>query len=160
MNEGKGLLKFAGYAQGTCVSIDKTTAEIKDMLRVAGADRIIVDEHSDHTDLMFSVQKVPYRLRVQWRPASAFVLSPAKRRRTMSQAEQFCEQERRSRWRALELQVKAGLVQLALEVGTFHELFGGYMLMKGGQTVTERMIQALSDGSRETPIGALPPPQP
>jgi hypothetical protein len=153
------LFLFAGYARTTSVSVDRTVAEVKDMLRLAGADRILLDERDERADLMFMVQNVPYRLSVRRRPVSAFTMSPAKRRRTMAQAERYCQQEHRARWRAVALQVKAGLVGLALEVGTFHELFAGYMLMAGGQTVTERMIQALSDGSRATPIGALPPPQ-
>ena len=104
------------YAQDTNVSVDKSTADVKKMLKALGADRIAVIESSDGNFLAFQHGSVAYKL------TQPKLDIPRK-------SEEQCD---RAAWRAIVLLVKAKKVAIDQGITTLErEFFSDTMLPDG-----------------------------
>ena len=114
------------YAARTEVSSSQSQAEVKEMLKRAGSDRISVYEDREQSSVAFSMHERFYRITV---PMKAKVANPA--------------QEERVSWRLVVLMVKAKLEAVAQGATTFEREFLADMLMPDGRTVYETTREPL-----------------
>jgi hypothetical protein len=129
------------YAQNTTVSMDKSKAEIEQVLRRYGADqfyygwadqealaRIAFRAHGRH---------IQFNLKMPDRNDPKIIRTPAHRRlRSPEAVEATWEQACRQRWRALALVIKAKLEAVESEITTFEDEFLAHTMLPEGMTVS------------------------
>lgn len=135
------------YAKGTSVGVNKTRAEIEDMLQKHGAIRIASALEDRRAIVYFQMQDRHVKFTLTLPVQGDFVKHPkySWQRRTDAQASALCEQARREAWRALLLTIKAKLVSVESKVETFEQAFLAHVVLPGGETVGERAAPMLAD---------------
>lgn len=140
------------YASGTTVTVDRSRAEIENLLRRYGADQFVSGweagkraligfrAHSrqvrfeltmpDPKDAIFHSRRGPHR---RWNRASGGYV-------TVGASGDRYEKEVRRRWRALALVVKAKLEAVATGITTFETEFMAHIVMPDGRTVGEHIV--------------------
>lgn len=131
------------YASGTTVSVERSEAEIKTLLRRYGADGFASGWEGRVAKVMFKRRGLAVR----------FILTlpdPKERRfthtevrgtqRSDREAELAWEQECRRAWRALALVIKAKLEAVESGISTFESEFMANIVLENGQTMGERFI--------------------
>ncbi len=134
------------YAEGTTVSPEKSRMEIEQTLSRYGATAFAYMNSENGSAVMFQVNgrsikiviaqsKCPFAVG-QWRSRRGF----AKERDVAA----WIEQDKRRRWRALLLVIKAKLEAVESKIATFDDEFLAYVVMPNGQTMGEWMAPQIN----------------
>lgn len=151
------------YAAKTTVSVEKTEAEIKALLRRYKADRFMSGEESGGAMIAFEMQgrRIIFRLPLPDQTAKEFRLTDTGRDRSESAAYAAWEQACRSRWRALFLCIKAKLESVESQIETFEDAFMPHIMMPDGSTVSENVRPRIAEAYKsQTMVPLLPAPKP
>jgi hypothetical protein len=136
------------YAESTNVGIDRSRAEIEQMLQRHGVERFGSFTDRGRAALVFEIDGLSVRIEVVMpeRNEERFRATP-KRRTTRSASQAFAawEQECRRRWRSLAAVIKAKLIAIEDGVATVEQEFLPYVICANGQTVSEQMLPHLED---------------
>ncbi len=147
------------YAEDTTVSVEKSLAEISELLSKHGVKQRAVYQGEEALAVGFAHQGLQYRVELPVPPLSDFALDSQKRRRDAKGMLAAQEQENRRRLRELVLVVKAKLVAVAGGISTFEQEFLAQIVTEGGQTFGQYAlpkIKALAVGGKIP--SALPMP--
>ena len=155
------------YAENTSVSEEKTRAEIETILGRHGASHraIATDEDAHLAQIAFVIRGRRYRLDVPL--PSLPVCEPGKEPRGWwawdhDRRQQWLrkqnEQERRARWRAVLLMLKAKLEWVRLGASSVEKEFLADMVLANGATMHVAVAQAIKHGleTGKSPMLALP----
>lgn len=130
------------YAKDTSVSVSKSEAEIKAVIRRYGATSFASFETALAAMIAFEMQgrRVVFKLPLPDRHSKQFTETPSGRwARSEKQADDAFEQACRSRWRALLLCIKAKLESVEAGIETFEDAFLAHIQMPDGLTVGEHV---------------------
>lgn len=130
------------YAKDTNVSVSKTEAEIKAVIRRYGATTFASFETTLAAMISFEMKdrRVLFKLPLPDKNAKEFKQTPTGRwARSEAQAFAAWEQACRSRWRALFLCIKAKLESVEAGIETFDDAFLAHIQMPDGLTVGEHV---------------------
>lgn len=128
------------YAEGTSVSVEKSEAELKALLRRYGADAIGIMEANGQLQVLFEMRqrRIVMRVRLPSRADKRFAaLTGNKRQPTDAQIYARWEQACRETWRGLLLCVKAKLESVESGIETFEQAFLAHVMLPTGDTVGE-----------------------
>ncbi len=147
------------YAAETSVPIERSQAEIQTTLRRYGASSFALGEEPDRGFIAFVINNRKVRMTVPL-PDSVedkhwYASEASTRRRTPAQARAAMEQERRSRWRALLLVIKAKLEAIESGIETFDVAFMPYIVGPDGQTIGEVLAPRIESIAAGAPVGSL-----
>jgi hypothetical protein len=132
------------YASKTKVPIERTRNEIESTLAKYGADRFAYFTEPSKAMVVFEIAERRVRFDLPFPEGTS--------ERVM--------QERRARWRALFLCIKAKLEAVASKIETFEEAFLAHVVLPDGQTVyqhTAPKLDAIAKGGNMQPL--LPSPK-
>jgi hypothetical protein len=140
------------YAADTCVSTEKSRAEIERTLTRWKATQFMYGWDQDRAIVGFVManRQIRFVLAMPDRNAREFTHTPARgtRRSAAQQAEAY-EQAVRQRWRALNLVIKAKLEAVESGISTFDAEFLAQLVLPNGQTVGDSImptvVQAYED---------------
>lgn len=143
------------YANGTTVSIERTKAELDKLLQDHGATQIgiMTDRTQGFSVLVFSLTGRMVRLEVYDGEVEEHRRTPAGRERDDKAMDKAWRAERRRRWRALLLIVKAKLEVIAAGDSTVDGEFLAHVVLPDGQTVGNMLGPRLDEAYR---TGAMP----
>jgi hypothetical protein len=145
------------FARDTHVSVDRSKAEIEQLLRRYGADQFFTGWDADAAVIGFRAQGrfVKFHLPLPSRTDAKFTRTPSRgTRRTSSEADRHWEQACRQRWRALALVIKAKLEAVASGITTFEDEFLAHVVMPDGQSVGDWVRPQVEDAYLS---GKMPP---
>lgn len=144
------------YAKDTSVSVSKSEAEIKAVIRKYGAKSFASFETDLAAMIAFEMsgRRVVFKLPLPDRSSKEFTETPSGRwARSDKQAADAWEQACRSRWRALLLSIKAKLESVEAGIETFEDAFLAHIQMPDGMSVSEhvrpRIATAYETGSMQ-----------
>lgn len=158
-------MPHGGYAADTTVSEEKTRAEIETVLGKHGASHraIATDEDQHLAQIAFVIQGRRYRLDVPLpkmvepkdEPRGWWVWDQSRRQEWMRKQ---VAQERRARWRAVLLMLKAKLEWVRLGASSVEKEFLADMVLANGATMHVAVAQAIKHGleTGKAPVLALP----
>lgn len=145
---------MATYAENTPVPVEKSRAEIEGTLARYGASRFgyMTDESSATIGFVMNGTAIRFTLPLPKAAAEEFTVSSYMRagvRRTGGQnspetARKLWEQACRSRWRSLNLCIKAKCECVAAGITTFEEEFLAHIVTPGGRTVGQRLLPEIA----------------
>ena len=131
------------YAQKTSVPVERSRAEIENILARYGAKQFMYGWNDDGAMIAFVVEaeggnhrQVRFQLPLPSRDDRAFT-HHSRGRRSATEAERQWEQACRQRWRALTLVVKAKLEAVESGIATFEDEFLAYIMLPDGSTVSD-----------------------
>lgn len=134
------------YAQDTSVSVEKSRAEIENILGRYGATRFgyMMDDSSAVIVFEIAGKAVKFTLPIPSKSAFATKIRYDKKV-TVTPDEQHrnWEQACRSRWRSLTLSIKAKLECVAAGISTVEIEFLAYFIVKNGKTVGDHVVPQL-----------------
>ena len=149
------------YAEGTSTSESKSKVEIDELLRKWKSTNVAVGEGAAGAVVYFGIGQWQVKFEVPM-PSLGDAEKALKGKRsyhypTTVQKTAWVEQERRRRWRALLLTVKAKLVSVENAIETFEQAFLAHLVIEGGQTVGQRVLPAIAETykSGRVPNGGL-----
>jgi hypothetical protein len=141
----------SGYAENTSVPVERSRAEIEQLLRRYGADQFLSGWDVCGAMIGFQAQGRQIRLYLPNPIPEEFNQTPTGRRRNPADARRASEQEHRRRWRALALVIKAKLEAVASGITTFEQEFLAHVVLPDGSTVgqwaTPQLERSYADGS-------------
>jgi len=150
------------YASSTDVPTDRTKAEIEKTLLRYGADDITMatSVQRGRAGVAFVHRDIPVKINVPLpdRNDKEFRLTDRGRKRVENQVQVAWEQACRQRWRALLLLIKANLESIELGVLAAEDVWLPWMMLPGGQTVSEKIrphLAAIRNGTRALLPGPL-----
>lgn len=137
------------YAENTQVSESKSKVELDELLRKWKATNVAVGGSDFEAICYFAINGWHVKFRMPM-PTDAEAARHAKRRYNwrapeQAQKDQWVEQERRRRWRALVLTIKAKLVGVENAVESFEQAFLAHLVIEGGETVGNRVVPMLAE---------------
>lgn len=155
------------YAADTTVSVEKSEAEIRALLRRYGADAYAQAEANGQAQIMFQLRdrRIVFRVSLPKRDERRFThgrvnQSRAESRRSEDAALRAWEQACRQKWRALALCIKAKLESVDAGIETFDQAFLAHVMLPTGETVGDRMADELPAALAGRPMPPLlGPPQ-
>ena len=157
------------YAATTSVSVEKSRAEIENILARYGAGQFGYATDSDRglATIQFTAndRHIRFVLQLPKRNDKQFWYTPAGRKRLTPQKQvEAWEQACRQRWRALALAIKAKLEAVECGIAEFEEEFMANIVLPNGQTVGGMMRPQIAHAymTGETPpgiAGLLPAPK-
>lgn len=140
------------YAEKTAVPVDRTRAEVQNLLERHDADQFIFGTTGGQILVAFEIpttdkngEKVRRRLR--------FLVPMPVMSRGMTELK--VKSETRRRWRALLLVLKAKLEAVASQIVSFDEEFLAHIVIDGNTTVGDRFVSTLSKAIEQG--GNMPP---
>jgi hypothetical protein len=142
LDDGKQELSMV-YAAKTRVPIENTRNEIERTLARYGADRFAYFTEPSKALIVFEIQDRRVRFDLPLPEGST----------------ERAQRDKRSRWRALLLCIKAKLESVESKIETFEEAFLAHVVLPDGQTVyqhTAPRLDAIAKGGELGPL--LPPP--
>lgn len=147
------------YAEGTTVSESKSKIELDEMLRKWKCSNVAVGGSDHEAIAYFALNGWHVKFRMPM-PTDAEAKKHAKRRGsywdpTQAQKDAWIEQERRRRWRALVLTIKAKLVSVENAVESFESAFLAHLVLAGGATVADQVLPALEASKKESNGGPV-----
>lgn len=145
------------YAKDTSVSVERTEAEIKGVIRRYGASAFASMEGNNMAMIAFQMneRRITFKLPLPDREAREFKVTPSKGLpRSKDQQQAAWEQACRSRWRALYLCIKAKLESVEAGIETFEDAFLAHIQMPDGLTFSEHARPAIA---RAYETGNMPP---
>lgn len=148
------------YASATNVSVEKTEAEIKAIIRKYGATSFASFESATDAMIAFEMQgrRIVFKLPLPDREADEFRRTPAKRQlRSHDQRMAAWEQACRSRWRSLFLCIKAKLESVEANIESFEDAFLAHIQMPDGHSVSEHVRPRIASAYAGEPMQPLLP---
>ena len=149
------------YAETTSVSVEKSEAAIKALLRKQGARSFASGEEPGRATIVFEMQdrRIAFHLPLPDRNEKRFVFDGRGTRRTADKRDAAWEQACRSRWRGLFLCIKAKLESVESGIESFEEAFLPQIMLPNGSTVGESARPAIAEAYRTDtmPPLLLPP---
>lgn len=134
------------------VSIEKTAAEISDILRRGGAQAVLTeyDEKGEYISaisfrIKFGEQFVTFRLPCDWKPVYEIMYKDASKRNIWDESrKRKIESERRQQalrtaWRIVKDWVEAQMALVETKMVKTEQVFLPYAVMKNGQTLGEHL---------------------
>lgn len=140
------------YAQKTDVPIDRSKAQIEDVLRRHGSEGFGYMTHGGKAQVVFQFQKIPFRIELKMPELAEFEQTPRGRSRRGQAIEREYEQACRSKWRALLLVIKAKLEAVEQGISTIEHEFAADIVIEGGKTLGQVLDKQISGGK----LKALP----
>lgn len=131
------------FAQATAVSVEKSEAEIKTLLRRYGADGYVSGWDHNRAQVIFRRRGLGVRFVLTLPdPKDRRFTHTASRGTPRSEADALAawEQECRRAWRSLALVIKAKLEAVETGISTFESEFMAHIVLENGQTMGERFI--------------------
>lgn len=106
------MTKKRRYAENTSIEVEKSVAEMRQLLKQAGAIKFSLNESDTSYQLMAEIGGRWYSFSVEQPDPESFRVNPASRwqRRTDAQVEAFATLERQRRWRVLVYLLKAKII--------------------------------------------------
>lgn len=144
------------FAAGTKVSVSKTEAEIKDLLRSRGATRTAFAEEEGRAVVLFDLQdrRVRFTMPLPLPVHRKFTHDGRGKQRPQAAATRAWQQACREKWRSLFLTMKAKFVSVDNQVETFEEAFLAHIVTPNGRTVGQYALPAVDQAYR---TGTMPP---
>lgn len=146
------------YAADTSVPVEKSRAEIEGTLAKYGAARFgyMTDETQAMIGFVMNGKTVKFTLPLPNAAAEEFTVASYMRagvRRTggrhpPEQARRLWEQACRSRWRSLNLCIKAKCEAVAAGITTFEEEFLAHIVLPGGRTIGQKLLPQVEEMAR------------
>ncbi len=145
------------FAADTNVSVEKSRAELEQILTRFGADCFgyIADKDKAMIQFRANGKNVRFFLPLPDRNAARFTNINAWRVRSESAARQMWEQECRSSWRTLCLCVKAKLAAVDAKIVSFDEEFLAHIILPDGRTAGEMMLPQIDNCYRSGQMPAF-----
>lgn len=125
------------YAENTTVSVERSQAEIQEIVRKYGADGYISGWQGNKAMIEFFASQRRVRSILILPSDKAEFATAGQRRRTGAQVIAAMEQEHRRRWRALGLVIKAKLEAVSSGIVSFEDEFLAQIVLPDGRTVAE-----------------------
>lgn len=151
------------YAEGTSVPVERSRAEIEQVLSRYGASSFVSgwDQHRAVLGFTCKDRQVRFVLPLPKKDDERFTHRKDKgwayaRKRTEADAKKLYEQECRRLWRALALTVKAKLEAVQSGIATFDQEFLAHIVLPGGRTVGDMAIPQLADAYETGAASSLP----
>jgi hypothetical protein len=144
------------YAEDTRVSEEKSRAEIETLVRRFGASEFISGFSGDVAMIAFGIngRRVKMFLPLPDENEKRFHYDGRGIYRTQAGRQKACEQERRQRWRALLITLKAKFAAIEAGITTVEREFFADLLLPNNQTMAQFMAPQLD---RIYERGELPP---
>lgn len=147
------------YAENTSVPVEKSRAEIENILTRYGASQFgyATDSERGIASIQFCAQDrhVRFTLHLPTRSDKQFAFTPKRREmRSPESRLEAWEQACRQRWRALALCIKAKLEAVTCGITEFEAEFMAHIVLPGGATVGQFMKPQIE---RAYTTGDLPP---
>lgn len=138
------------FAAGTSVPIERTKVEIERLLARYGCTQFgsgwAKAGGQDFAHITFKHGDVSVMLGLPMPPIAEFAHTPTGRlRRSVVQREEAYEQEKRRRWRALMLVIKAKLEAVSCGISTLEREFLSDVVLPNGRTIGEWAIPHLAE---------------
>lgn len=134
------------YAETTSVPSERTQAEIQKLAKTKGATRYMTYEEAGEAAIAFQFEGRKIRFRIRFRELEEFRYTAEKRLlRSDKQALQHQEQDRRSRWRALFLAIKAKFESIDRQIETFDQAFLSHVVMPDGRTISDMVCPQIAE---------------
>lgn len=146
------------YAENTSVSVEKSEAEIRGLLRRYGAEAYGQMEANGLAQIVFQLRerRIVFRVRLPERNEKRFLRSHGDQRaRTPESAYAAWEQGCRQKWRALALCIKAKLEAVDAGIETFDQAFLAHVMLPDGRTVGDWAAEALPGALEGRPLPPL-----
>jgi len=138
------------YGQRTNVTIERSRAELEELLRRYGATELLSGWTPRQAFVGFTMAHRSVKLSAPM-PDRAEFASTGKRRRTEKQIDAAHEQAQRQRWRALVLVVRAKLEAVDIGLSSIEDEFMADLVLPGGATfghvMRERLDRVLAEGT-------------
>lgn len=138
------------YASDTSVPIERSRAEIEEMLRRLGSDQIGVVQERLQVVIFFRYNGANFRftLPLPTPDDPAVKFSPSNKLRSASDRESIRQQLIRSRWRSLFLTIKAMLVGVEAGIFDFAEIFLPYLIWGDGRTTAQTLLPTVDEACK------------
>lgn len=154
------------YAQDTSVSVERSRAEIESTLAKYGANKFgyMTDETSAMIGFVMNDKAIKFVLPLPNPNGEEFTVitrmwggRPTGKTATRrpEDARRLWEQACRSRWRSLNLCIKAKLEAVAAGITTFETEFLAHIVTPGGKTIGQRLLPQLDGMQRDGKWPAL-----
>lgn len=129
------------YARGTEVSVDRSMAQVRQVLFKNGAQGVAMAESREACSVRFIYDDIPYKFSIQFPSASEprVVFDKAKRKRTLKQIESFIEKEKMRLWRAMLLYITAAIEAHNNGLVDLKKSFMANMITSDGKTIYEKV---------------------
>lgn len=132
------------YAEKTTVPVEKTEAQIKQIIRKYGATQFASFEESERAMIAFQMneRRIVFTLPLpdkNDKEYTTYLQRGYRKQRTSTAAENAWEQACRSKWRALFLCIKAKLESVDSGIETFEDAFLAHIQMPDGRSVSEHV---------------------
>ena len=146
------------YAKETQVPADRSRAEIEKLLTDYGADQFLYGWNEGTAVIGFRYNGRAIRFHLPGPKHEEYLKTPQGWERSAGAIDVMMAQEKRRRWRALVLVIKAKLEACSTGIATFESEFLAYTVLPNGQTVGEWVEPQLVDAYKEDtmPLGLLP----
>ncbi len=134
------------YAKGTSVPIERTRSEIERLVTKAGADSFASAFANHRARIQFRMHGFVVRFELDLGVNEVRTKSEIAKYKTLSDDlwNARAEAERRRRWRALLLGIKAKLEMAESGIELFESVFLANIVMPDGSTVGDQVIDTLS----------------
>jgi hypothetical protein len=148
------------FARNTRVSVDRSQAELQNILRRYGATQIAFDwgsaqDGSEGVLIGFAMNKRLIKMKIRFPSKNDVAISPAGRKRKPEALEREYVKAILQMWRALVLVVKAKLEAIAIGLTTIDDEFLGFIVLPSGQTIGEWAHRELEEIYKTGKVPAL-----
>jgi hypothetical protein len=148
------------FAKDTGVAVESSQRQIEDLVTKAGAARFYrgVDLEKAYVAFELAQRRVMFEIPMPQPAEFAFVKQGNRQvKRTKEQLDRALEQEKRRRWRALHLTIKAKLVSAESKIETFEEAFLAQIVVGVDGRATRFADVAIKAIEQSYKGGNLPP---
>ena len=128
------------YAEKTTVSVQKSKADIENLLKKYGANEFGYATKGNQAMVAFSMEGRKIRVLINMPVYEDLALTANGKKRTAIQIDNAYAQMERQRWRALLLIVKAKLEAIEQGITTFEEEFMANIVLPDGRTIAETIL--------------------
>ena len=148
------------YAEETSVPVERSRAEIEQLLRKYGADQFASGWSWDRAMIQFRAEgrTIRFVLPLPDPTDKQFTQHPryTYKARSPEAARNAYEQEVRRRWRCLALAIKAKLECVGTKIASFEEEFMPFIVMPDGKTASEHVQPWIAHAYQHRAVAALP----
>lgn len=148
------------YAQETEVTVEKSQAEIRRILKRYGANEFVSGESPYHVMTGFKIKGLFIRITITLPDPNSeeFAWTKVKhQRRTPGQQQVAYDQAVRQRWRALRLIIQAKLEAVEMGITTLEQEFMAFTLLPDGRTVGQFILPQIAAAYSTGKMPALMP---
>jgi len=148
------------YAETTTVSVEKSRAEIEQLLRKHGASAFAMSWNEDRAVIQCGIRERVVRFGIAMPLRADHKYDRRRQARSQDQISAAVAQTERARWRAMLLVIKAKLEAVDLGIETFEEAFLANTVLPSGETMgqwSHRELGRIYESGGELPsVLALP----